>query len=139
LQALIFPTIMFIFNASSVAVLWFGAFRVDSGQIQIGALTAFLTYLVQILMSVMMATFMLMMVPRAAVCAERITEVIDTESSVRPPAPGPASPGLTSAGSEATGGRREGGASAGPGGAPNRAAPRRSSAAPARARRRCSH
>jgi ATP-binding cassette subfamily B protein len=115
LQALIFPTIMFIFNASSVAVLWFGAFRVDSGQIQIGALTAFLTYLVQILMSVMMATFMLMMVPRAAVCAERITEVIDTESSVRPPAPGPASPGLTSAGSEATGGRREGGASAGPG------------------------
>jgi ATP-binding cassette, subfamily B, multidrug efflux pump len=86
LQALIFPTIMFIFNASSVAVLWFGAFRVDSGQIQIGALTAFLTYLVQILMSVMMATFMLMMVPRAAVCAERITEVIDTDSSVAPPA-----------------------------------------------------
>jgi ATP-binding cassette, subfamily B, multidrug efflux pump len=83
LQALIFPTIMFIFNASSVAVLWFGAFRVDSGQIQIGALTAFITYLVQILMSVMMATFMLMMVPRAAVCAERITEVLDTSSSVR--------------------------------------------------------
>jgi ATP-binding cassette, subfamily B, multidrug efflux pump len=86
LQALIFPTIMFIFNASSVAVLWFGAFRVDSGQIQIGALTAFLTYLVQILMSVMMATFMLMMVPRAAVCAERISEVLDTESSVVPAA-----------------------------------------------------
>jgi ATP-binding cassette subfamily B protein len=84
LQALIFPTIMFVFNASSVAVLWFGAFRVDSGQIQIGALTAFLSYLVQILMSVMMATFMLMMVPRATVCAERITEVLDTESSVRP-------------------------------------------------------
>jgi len=84
LQALIFPTIMFIFNGSSVAVLWFGAFRVDSGQIQIGALTAFLTYLVQILMSVMMATFMLMMVPRAAVCAERIAEVLDTSSSVRP-------------------------------------------------------
>jgi ATP-binding cassette, subfamily B, multidrug efflux pump len=86
LQALIFPTIMFIFNASSVAVLWFGAFRVDSGQIQIGALTAFITYLVQILTSVMMATFMLMMVPRAAVCAERITEVLDTSSSVRPAA-----------------------------------------------------
>ena len=85
LQALIFPTIMFVFNASSVAVLWFGAFRVDSGQIQIGALTAFLSYLVQILMSVMMATFMLMMVPRAAVCAERITEVLDTDSSVLAP------------------------------------------------------
>jgi len=85
LQAMIFPTIMFVFNASSVAVLWFGAFRVDSGQIQIGALTAFLSYLVQILMSVMMATFMLMMVPRAAVCAERITEVLDTSSSVLPP------------------------------------------------------
>jgi ATP-binding cassette subfamily B multidrug efflux pump len=84
LQALIFPTIMFVFNASSVAVLWFGAHRIESGQIQIGALTAFLAYLVQILMSVMMATFMLMMVPRAAVCAERISEVLDTESSVRP-------------------------------------------------------
>jgi ATP-binding cassette subfamily B protein len=76
---------MFVFNASSVAVLWFGAFRVDSGQIQIGALTAFLSYLMLILMSVMMATFMLMMVPRAAVCAERISEVLSTESSVRPP------------------------------------------------------
>jgi ATP-binding cassette subfamily B protein len=76
---------MLVFNASSVAVLWFGAERIDSGQLQIGALTAFLQYLVQILMSVMMATFMLIMVPRAAVCAERITEVLDTESSVRPP------------------------------------------------------
>jgi ATP-binding cassette subfamily B protein len=76
---------MFVFNASSVAVLWFGAFRVDSGQIQIGALTAFLSYLVQILMSVMMATLMMTMVPRAAVCAERIVEVLDTEPSVAPP------------------------------------------------------
>jgi ATP-binding cassette subfamily B multidrug efflux pump len=86
LQAMIFPTIMFVFNSSSVAVLWFGAFRVDSGAIEIGALTAFLSYLVQILMAVMMSTFMFMMVPRAAVCAERITEVLDTESTVTPPA-----------------------------------------------------
>ena len=83
---MIFPVIMFVFNGSSVAVLWFGAFRVDSGAIEIGALTAFLSYLVQILMAVMMSTFMFMMVPRAAVCAERITEVLDTESTVTPPA-----------------------------------------------------
>jgi ATP-binding cassette, subfamily B, multidrug efflux pump len=85
LMALIFPIVMLVLNASSVAVLWFGASRVDAGQIQIGALTAFLSYLMQILMSVMMATFMLMMVPRAAVCAERIVEVLDTDSSVVPP------------------------------------------------------
>jgi len=85
LQALIFPTVMLILNASSVAVLWFGAARVDSGAMQIGALTAFLNYLLLILMSVMMATFISMMIPRAAVCAERINEVLDTESSVRPP------------------------------------------------------
>jgi ATP-binding cassette subfamily B protein len=82
LMALIFPTVLLVLNASSVAVLWFGASRVDSGQMQIGALTAFLTYLMQILMSVMMATFMLIMVPRAAVCAERIQEVLTTTSSV---------------------------------------------------------
>jgi ATP-binding cassette, subfamily B, multidrug efflux pump len=85
LMALIFPVVMLVLNASSVAVLWFGAQRVEAGQIQIGALTAFLTYLMLILMSVMMATFMLMMVPRAAVCAERIAEVLDTRSSVVPP------------------------------------------------------
>jgi ATP-binding cassette, subfamily B, multidrug efflux pump len=85
LQALIFPTVALVFNASSVAVLWFGAARVESGAIQIGALTAFLQYLVQILISVMMATFMMIMVPRAAVSAERISEVLATESSVRPP------------------------------------------------------
>ncbi len=85
LMALIFPIVMLVFNASSVAVLWFGAGRVDAGQLQIGALTAFIQYLVQILMSVMMATFMLMMVPRAAVSAERITEVLETESTVRGP------------------------------------------------------
>ena len=85
LMMLLFPTVLLVLNLSSVAVLWFGAGRVDSGQMQIGSLTAFLTYLAQILMSVMMATFMLMMVPRAAVCAERIQEVLDTESSVAPP------------------------------------------------------
>jgi ATP-binding cassette subfamily B multidrug efflux pump len=85
LQAMIFPTVMLILNVSSVAVLWFGAHRVDSGAMQIGALTAFLSYLLQILMSVMMATFISMMIPRAAVCAERIMEVIDTDSSVKPP------------------------------------------------------
>lgn len=84
----LFPVVMFVMNASSVGVLWFGAQRIDSGQMQVGQLTAFLTYLVQILMSVMMASFMLMMTPRAAVCAERIGEVLRTESSVVPPAAG---------------------------------------------------
>ena len=83
--AAIFPIVMFILNVSSVAVLWFGARRIDAGDTQIGALTAFLTYLIQILMSVMMATFLLIIAPRAAVCAERIEEVLDTESSVLPP------------------------------------------------------
>ncbi|MBM7492454.1 ATP-binding cassette subfamily B protein [Micromonospora luteifusca] len=86
LLALIFPVVMLVLNVSSVAVLWFGAQRVDANAIQIGALTAFLQYLMQILMAVMMATFMLMMVPRAAVCAERIVEVLDTDSSVVPAA-----------------------------------------------------
>jgi ATP-binding cassette subfamily B protein len=85
LTTLIFPVVMLVLNLSSVAVLWFGASRIDAGQIQVGALTAFLNYLTQILMAVMMATFMLMMVPRAAVSAERIVEVLDTESSVIPP------------------------------------------------------
>ncbi|MGI8759873.1 MAG: ABC transporter ATP-binding protein [Jatrophihabitantaceae bacterium] len=85
LMVLIFPTVMLVLNLSSVAVLWFGAARIDSGQMQVGSLTAFLTYLMQILMSVMMATFMLMMIPRAAVCAERLQEVLGTQSSVVPP------------------------------------------------------
>ncbi len=85
LMILIFPVVMLILNLSSVAVLWFGGHRVASGQMQIGALTAFLSYLLMILMSVMMATFVAMMVPRAAVCAERIEEVLQTHSSVRPP------------------------------------------------------
>jgi ATP-binding cassette, subfamily B, multidrug efflux pump len=86
LQAMIFPTVILIFNASSVAVLWFGAHRIAGGALEIGALTAFLSYLMQILFSVMMATFIAMMIPRAAVCAERIAEVLGTESSVAPPA-----------------------------------------------------
>ena len=84
-MAAMFPLVMLILNVSSVAVLWFGGQRVDAGLMQVGSLTAFLAYLVQILMSVMMATFMLVMVPRAAVCADRIVEVLDTESSVVPP------------------------------------------------------
>jgi ATP-binding cassette subfamily B protein len=86
LQALIFPTVMLILNLSGVAVLWFGAGRVDAGEMQVGALTAFLLYLTLILMSVMMATFMAIMVPRAAVCADRIMEVVGTGSSIAPPA-----------------------------------------------------
>jgi ATP-binding cassette, subfamily B, multidrug efflux pump len=82
LQALIFPIVLLVLNVSSVAVLYFGAGRVDVGAMQVGALTAFLSYLMQILMAVMMATFMAIMVPRAAVCAERVMEVLDTESSV---------------------------------------------------------
>ncbi|MET7615641.1 ABC transporter ATP-binding protein [Streptomyces sp. NPDC005408] len=85
LMALMFPTVMTVVNVSSIAVVWFGAHRVDSGAIQIGALTAFLAYLMQIVMAVMMATFMFMMVPRAEVCAERIEEVLGTETSVLPP------------------------------------------------------
>jgi ATP-binding cassette subfamily B protein len=83
-MATMFPSVMLILNVSSVAVLWFGGHRVDSGAMQIGALTAFLAYLIQILMSVMMATFMLILVPRASVCADRIGEVLDMESSVVP-------------------------------------------------------
>jgi ATP-binding cassette, subfamily B, multidrug efflux pump len=82
LMAFMFPTVMLVLNTSSVAVLWFGGHRVDNGTMQIGALTAFLAYLVQILFAVMMATFMVVMVPRAAVCAERIQEVLNTETSV---------------------------------------------------------
>jgi ATP-binding cassette subfamily B protein len=84
--ATMFPTVLLILNVSSVAVLWFGGHRVDDGTMQVGSLTAFLSYLVQILMSVMMATFMMAMVPRASVCADRITEVLHTGSSVAPPA-----------------------------------------------------
>ncbi|HEX2856925.1 MAG TPA: ABC transporter ATP-binding protein, partial [Propionibacteriaceae bacterium] len=85
-MAAIFPIVMFVMNLSSVGVLWFGAYRVDAGHIQIGQLTAFLTYIMQILMSVMMATMMLIMAPRASVSAGRIMEVLTTDSTVVPPA-----------------------------------------------------
>jgi ATP-binding cassette subfamily B protein len=87
-MAAMFPVLMLVLNVSSVAVLWFGAYRIEAGLMEIGSLTAFLSYLIQILWSVMMATFMLVMIPRAAVCADRIAEVLDTESSVVPPAAG---------------------------------------------------
>ena len=85
LQALVFPIVTIVLNVSTVAVLWFGAGRVSSGEMQVGALTAFMAYLMQILMAVMMATFMSMMIPRASVSAERISAVLDTGSSVAPP------------------------------------------------------
>jgi ATP-binding cassette, subfamily B, multidrug efflux pump len=81
-----FPTVMLVANVASVAVLWFGGHRVESGQMEVGELTAYLSYLMQIVMSVMMATFMMMMIPRSAVCADRIVEVLETQSSVVPPA-----------------------------------------------------
>ncbi|MGC0366356.1 ATP-binding cassette subfamily B multidrug efflux pump [Rhodococcus sp. 27YEA15] len=85
LMALMFPLVMLISNVTSVAVIWFGGHQIDSGSMQIGSLTAMLSYIMQILMAVMMATFMAMMLPRASVCAERISEVLDTESTVVPP------------------------------------------------------
>ena len=85
LMALMFPTVMLVMNVSSVAVMWVGGHRIASGDMQIGTLIAFLSYLMQILMSVMMATFMFVMLPRAEVSAERIKEVLDTVPSVRAP------------------------------------------------------
>jgi ATP-binding cassette, subfamily B, multidrug efflux pump len=85
LMSSMFPTVNFLINASSVAVLWLGASRVNSGDIQVGTLIAYLTYLVQILMSVVMATFMVSMIPRASVSGDRIQEVLDTDPSVVPP------------------------------------------------------
>lgn len=86
LFVLMFPVITMILHLATAAVLWFGGQRVGAGQIQVGSLTAFLQYLLQILTAVMMGTFMVMMVPRAMVCAERITEVLRTEPSLREPA-----------------------------------------------------
>ncbi|MBO1754767.1 ABC transporter ATP-binding protein [Allobranchiibius sp. CTAmp26] len=85
LMSALFPTVFLVMNVSTVGVWWFGGHQIESGSIQIGSLTAYMTYLIQILMSVMMATFMVMMVPRAAVASERIEEVLQTEPSVRPP------------------------------------------------------
>jgi ATP-binding cassette, subfamily B, multidrug efflux pump len=94
LQVLLWPTVMLVFNLSSIAVLWFGGHRVASGGMEVGQMTAFISYLMQILVAVMFATFMGIWVPRAAVSAERIQELLATPSSVVPPAnpivpPGP--------------------------------------------------
>ena len=86
LMAFMFPTVLIVLNFSSIAVLWLGAYRVDSGAMQIGTVMAFLQYLMQILMAVMMSMFMAMMIPRAAVCADRVSEVMKTEPSVVPAA-----------------------------------------------------
>lgn len=88
LMVAMFPLVMFVMNASNVAVMGFGAGRIDSGDMQVGQLTAFITYLMQILMSVMMAVMMTFMAPRAAVSAQRMSEVLETESSVVPAASG---------------------------------------------------
>ena len=85
LQAFLFPTVLLVLNVSSVAVLWFGGHRVGAGEMQIGSLTAFLSYLMQILMAILMATFMLVSYPPAAVSADRVQEVLTTESSGLPP------------------------------------------------------
>ena len=85
LMALMFPAVMLVMNLSSVAVIWFGADQVQNHGVQIGTLFAFLNYLMQILMGVMMATFMFVMIPRAAVCADRIGAVLETEPSVTAP------------------------------------------------------
>lgn len=85
LMAATFPTATLIVNVTSVALLWIGADRIASGETQVGSLVAFLTYLVQILFAVVLATFMLSMIPRASVSARRIVEVLETEPSVRAP------------------------------------------------------
>ena len=82
---LMFPVIMMVLHVATSAVLWFGGFRVEAGDIQVGSLTAFLQYLMQILIAVMMGVFMTMMIPRAVVCAERIRELLDTKSTLEFP------------------------------------------------------
>ncbi|MEV6068509.1 ABC transporter ATP-binding protein [Nocardia sp. NPDC052001] len=84
-MALMFPLVMLISNVTAVGVIWFGGHSVDNGTMQIGSLTAMLSYIMQILTAVMMASFLAMMAPRAAVSAERIAGVLDTESSVTEP------------------------------------------------------
>ncbi len=85
-QALMLPVTTLTINVSSVALIWFGGLRIDAGQMQVGSLIAFLSYFMQILMAVLMATLILVMLPRASVCAERITEVLDTQSAITGPA-----------------------------------------------------
>jgi ATP-binding cassette, subfamily B, multidrug efflux pump len=85
LMAFMFPTVVLVINVSSVAAIWLGGDRIAAGDMQVGALIAFLSYLIQILMSVMMATFVAVLAPRASVSAERIEEVLDSRSSVAAP------------------------------------------------------
>jgi ATP-binding cassette subfamily B protein len=85
LMAFMFPTVMLILNLSSAAAVWIGGNRIAAGQMQVGALIAFLSYLIQILMALMMATFIFMLLPRASVCSDRIQEVLDTPSTVTQP------------------------------------------------------
>lgn len=84
-QALMLPVTTLVINVSSVALIWFGGLRIDAGQMQVGALIAFLSYFMQILMAVLLATFILVIIPRASVCAERITEVLSTEPQITSP------------------------------------------------------
>ena len=86
LMALMFPTVTLFISFSNIAVLWLGASRIESGDMELGSVVAYLSYLVQVLVAVVMLTFMVSMIPRAAVAAERIVEVLDTNSSVTPPA-----------------------------------------------------
>lgn len=86
LFAIMMPAVMAVFNLALVATMWFGGLRIDSGAMPIGNLTAFLTYIMQILMSVMMAAFMFVMVPRAAASADRVNEVLDTVPQIADPA-----------------------------------------------------
>ncbi|OBA77919.1 ABC transporter ATP-binding protein [Mycobacterium sp. 1164966.3] len=85
-QALMLPLTTLVINLSSVGLIWFGGLRIDAGQMQVGSLIAFLTYFMQILTSVLRATFVLMTLPRAAVCAERISEVLSTRPGITSPA-----------------------------------------------------
>ncbi|OBA58222.1 ABC transporter ATP-binding protein [Mycobacterium sp. 1100029.7] len=84
-QALMLPVTTLTINVSSVALIWFGGLRIDRGQMQVGSLTAFLAYFTQILMAVLVATMTLVVLPRASVCAERITEVLSTRPAVGTP------------------------------------------------------
>ena len=85
LMSLMFPTVTLFISMSSVAVLWLGADRINAGEMELGSVVAYLSYLVQVLIAAVMLTFMVSMIPRAAVAAERIAEVLDTDSSVIPP------------------------------------------------------
>jgi ATP-binding cassette subfamily B protein len=81
--AILFPTMMLVLNMSSVAILWFGAIRIDNGQMDVGALFAFLQYAIQILFSVLMVSMLFIMLPRAAASATRINEVLAIEPEIK--------------------------------------------------------